>query len=145
MNKVSTKAGRRRSNVSWRRRLMPYLFIAPNMAIFGTFIIYPALRGIWISFQESSDGRDFKYVGTANYKTILHDPTIASVAKNTATYVIFYVLISTLLGDEWTHGIETAIDMTLLGRYFERFADHAVSISHRVYFLVTGEYAVAKS
>ncbi len=51
------------------------------------------------------------------------------------------LLISTLLGDEWTHGIETAIDMTLLGRYFERFADHAVSISHRVYFLVTGEYA----
>ena len=49
-------------------------------------------------------------------------------------------LISTLLGDDWQHGIETAIDMTLLGRYYERFADHAVSISHRVYFLVTGEY-----
>ena len=49
-------------------------------------------------------------------------------------------LIATLLGDNWNHGIETAIDMTLLGRYFERFADHAVSISHRVYFLVTGEY-----
>ena len=50
-------------------------------------------------------------------------------------------LISTLLGDTWTYGIESAIDMTLLGRYFERFADHAVSISHRVYFMVTGEYA----
>ena len=53
-------------------------------------------------------------------------------------------LIETLLGDNWTHGIETAIDMTLLGRYYERFADHAVSISHRVYFLVTGEYAVPR-
>ena len=50
-------------------------------------------------------------------------------------------LISTLVGDSWTYGIESAIDMTLLGRYFERFADHAVSISHRVYFMVTGEYA----
>jgi phosphate transport system protein len=50
-------------------------------------------------------------------------------------------LISTLVGTTWTHGIESAIDMTLLGRYFERFADHAVSISHRVYFMVTGEYA----
>jgi phosphate transport system protein len=29
----------------------------------------------------------------------------------------------------------------LLGRYYERYADHAVSISRRVYFLVTGEYA----
>lgn len=53
-------------------------------------------------------------------------------------------LIATLLGDNWTHGIETAIDMTLLGRYYERFADHAVSISHQVYFLVTGEYAVPR-
>ena len=48
-------------------------------------------------------------------------------------------LISILLDDSWSHGIETAIDMTLLGRYYERFADHAVSISRRVYFLVTGE------
>jgi alpha-1,4-digalacturonate transport system permease protein len=76
---------------------MPYLFILPNMAIFATFIIYPALRGFWISFQDSSDGRNFKYVGTANFRTILTDPLIASVAKNTATYVIFYVIISTTL------------------------------------------------
>ena len=48
-------------------------------------------------------------------------------------------LIGILLDDGWPHGIETAIDMTLLGRYYERFADHAVSISRRVYFLVTGE------
>ena len=50
-------------------------------------------------------------------------------------------LIEALLADDWTHGIETAIDMTLLGRYYERFADHAVSISRRVYFLVTGEFS----
>ena len=50
-------------------------------------------------------------------------------------------LIGILLADDWHHGIETAIDMTLLGRYYERFADHAVSISRRVYFLVTGEYS----
>jgi phosphate transport system protein len=50
-------------------------------------------------------------------------------------------LISILLADDWQHGIETAIDMTLLGRYYERFADHAVSISRRVYFSVTGEYS----
>jgi phosphate transport system protein len=50
-------------------------------------------------------------------------------------------LIGILLSDGWPHGIETAIDMTLLGRYYERFADHAVSISRRVYFLVTGEYS----
>jgi phosphate transport system protein len=41
--------------------------------------------------------------------------------------------------------VETAIDMTLLGRYYERYADHAVSIARRVYFLVTGEFANQKA
>jgi phosphate transport system protein len=50
-------------------------------------------------------------------------------------------IIQTLLDPNWKHGIETAIDMTLLGRYYERCADHAVSISRRVYFLVTGSYS----
>jgi len=49
-------------------------------------------------------------------------------------------IIQTLLDPTWKHGIETAIDMTLLGRYYERCADHAVSIARRVYFLVTGSY-----
>jgi phosphate transport system protein len=50
-------------------------------------------------------------------------------------------LIGVLIEPTWKHGIETAIDLTLLGRYYERYADHAVSISRRVYFLVTGKYA----
>ena len=50
-------------------------------------------------------------------------------------------IIQTLLDPNWKHGIETAIDMTLLARYYERCADHAVSIARRVYFLVTGAYA----
>jgi phosphate transport system protein len=49
-------------------------------------------------------------------------------------------IIQTLLDPKWTHGVETAIDMTLLGRYYERCADHAVSIARRVYYLVTGRY-----
>ena len=54
-------------------------------------------------------------------------------------------IIQTLLDPSWQHGIETAIDMTLLGRSYERCADHAVSIARRVYFLVTGTYASDKA
>jgi phosphate transport system protein len=50
-------------------------------------------------------------------------------------------LISALVDPNWIHGVEPAIDLTLLGRYYERYADHAVSVSRRVYFLVTGKYA----
>jgi len=35
---------------------------------------------------------------------------------------------------------ETIVDLTLLGRYYERFADHAVSVARRVVYLVTGAY-----
>ena len=45
-----------------------------------------------------------------------------------------------LLCDSWTHGVEAAVDVALLGRYYERIADHAVSVASRVVFVVTGEY-----
>lgn len=50
-------------------------------------------------------------------------------------------LIGLLTNNTWKHGVEAAVDVTLLGRYYERFADHAVSVSRRVYFLVTGTFA----
>ncbi|MET8646627.1 phosphate signaling complex protein PhoU [Streptomyces sp. NPDC004675] len=46
-----------------------------------------------------------------------------------------------LMDDRWQHGVETAVDVTLVGRYYERFADHAVSVARRVIYLVTGEHA----
>ncbi|RZU33314.1 phosphate signaling complex protein PhoU [Blastococcus saxobsidens] len=48
-------------------------------------------------------------------------------------------LFRELLSDKWPHGVETAIDITLLGRYYERFGDHAVGVARRVVYLVTGE------
>ena len=50
-------------------------------------------------------------------------------------------LFTALLEPSWPHGIETAIDMTLIGRYYERYADHAVSVSRRIHFQVTGKYS----
>jgi phosphate transport system protein len=47
-----------------------------------------------------------------------------------------------LLGDDWQHGVESAVDIALLGRYYERIADHAVSVANRVVFVVTGQYPV---
>lgn len=41
-------------------------------------------------------------------------------------------LFTLLLDDDWDHDIEAAIDITLISRYYERFADHAVSLARRV-------------
>ncbi|MDP9101985.1 MAG: phosphate signaling complex protein PhoU [Actinomycetota bacterium] len=51
-------------------------------------------------------------------------------------------LFNVILDDAWGGGIEAAIDITLAGRYYERFADHAVSVARRVVYLVTGERPV---
>jgi phosphate transport system protein len=48
-------------------------------------------------------------------------------------------LFKVLLDDAWPYGAETAIDGALLGRFFERYADHAVNIGEQVFYLVTGE------
>ncbi|MDX3077647.1 phosphate signaling complex protein PhoU [Streptomyces sp. MI02-7b] len=50
-------------------------------------------------------------------------------------------LFQHLLDERWKHGVETAVDVTLAGRYYERFADHAVAVANRVVYLVTGEHA----
>jgi len=45
----------------------------------------------------------------------------------------------TIVLSGWQHEMAAAIDVTLLGRYYERFADHAVSVARRVIYLATGE------
>lgn len=48
-------------------------------------------------------------------------------------------LFEVVLSPNWKHGVEPAIDITLTGRFFERYADHAVQVARYVIFLVTGE------
>jgi len=48
-----------------------------------------------------------------------------------------------MMDESWPHGVEVAVDIALLGRYYERIADHAVSMARRVVYLVTGELPVA--
>lgn len=47
-------------------------------------------------------------------------------------------LFTVLMDREWKHGVAAAVDVTLLGRFYERFADHAVEVARRVIFQVTG-------
>ncbi|HEX5403548.1 MAG TPA: phosphate signaling complex protein PhoU [Pseudonocardiaceae bacterium] len=47
-------------------------------------------------------------------------------------------LFAVLMDKDWPHSVATAVDVTLLGRFYERFADHAVSVAKRTVFVVTG-------
>ena len=48
-------------------------------------------------------------------------------------------LFTVVLSPNWSRGTEAAIDMTLLGRYYERYADHAVAVARHTIFIVTGK------
>jgi phosphate transport system protein len=49
-------------------------------------------------------------------------------------------LFSVMMDKEWRHGVAAAVDVTLLGRFYERFADHAVEVARRVIFQATGKF-----
>jgi phosphate transport system protein len=48
-------------------------------------------------------------------------------------------LLTLLREKDWPHGVASAVDVALLGRFYERFADHAVEIGRRVIFQATGK------
>ncbi len=48
-------------------------------------------------------------------------------------------MFTVLMAQGWPHGIPAAIDVTLLARFYERYADHAVSVARRMVYVVTGQ------
>jgi phosphate transport system protein len=47
-------------------------------------------------------------------------------------------MFTVLMDRDWPHGVATAVDVTLLARFYERYADHAVAVARRVIYTVTG-------
>ena len=52
-------------------------------------------------------------------------------------------LFTVLMAREWPYGVAAAVDVALLGRFYERFADHAVALARQVVFIVTGQHSVS--
>lgn len=44
-----------------------------------------------------------------------------------------------LVDGSWSHGVEAAVDTALIGRYYERIADHAVEVGQRLIYIATGD------
>ncbi|MBZ2199141.1 sugar ABC transporter permease [Ruania sp. N2-46] len=77
--------------------MAPYLFVLPNMIIFGLFTIWPAINGFNISLYESSNGRNFDWVGLDNYRRILTDDEFWEVVRNTVVFALAFVLLCLLI------------------------------------------------
>ncbi|MBB4934131.1 phosphate transport system protein [Lipingzhangella halophila] len=48
-------------------------------------------------------------------------------------------LLKRILDPGWKHGVEATMDVTLAGRFYERFGDHAVHVADNLVYMVTGE------
>ena len=47
-------------------------------------------------------------------------------------------MFTVMMGREWPHGVATAVDVTLLARFYERYGDHAVAVARRMVYVITG-------
>jgi phosphate transport system protein len=71
------------------------------------------------------------------------DPSQAALIsdEDDAMNELHQQLFSVVADEGWKHGVTAAVDITLLGRFYERFADHAVAIGRRIVFEATGQTA----
>jgi phosphate transport system protein len=93
-------------------------------------------------------GRIAVKLGSGAQEVLLtHDPLRAARIRreDDAMDDLHRHLFTVMMDPEWKHGVAAAVDVTLLGRYYERFADHAVQVAHRVIFQMTSRISEFES
>src|SRR5699024_3001497 len=77
------------------KKVVPYIFVSPFLISFLVLTLYPVIKGITMSFQEVLPGQ-VSFVGLDNYSR-LFNPTFYKALSNTTLYVIFTVIILTIV------------------------------------------------
>ena len=77
--------------------LRPYAMIAPAMAVFGTFILYPIFYMIYLSFFEWNLIGDKKFIGVGNYTKMFADNDFWQVMGNSIYYMVMVVVLQMAL------------------------------------------------
>lgn len=75
--------------ISWKRKVFPYILIAPNSAIFLLFILIPAINGIRYSLSDWEGIGVPEFVGFENYLKAFQDTKFWDSMLNTCIYTIF--------------------------------------------------------
>jgi putative chitobiose transport system permease protein len=82
------------------RRVHPLVllaFMVPGLSLIGSFVLYPALKAIVLSFTNFNMISAPAFVGTANYVRLAHDPFFWSALRNTLLYVAVVVPVLVVL------------------------------------------------
>ena len=105
----------------------------PNAAI------DPALTGVFTEMNEAAR----RVAQRTTHVLSSHDLTEAEGIERDDDLLdsLHEETFRVLLSPTWAGTAQQTVDVTLLGRYYERFGDHAVSVARRIVYLVTGEFA----
>lgn len=98
--------------------LAPYLFVAPNVLLFTTFVAVPALYGFWLSLFATSPYRPTRFVGLGNFEALAHDDLFWRAVGNTVTFVVGDVVLVVTLAV----AIGMLLNRSVRGRGFFRSA-----------------------
>jgi multiple sugar transport system permease protein len=85
------RAGRRRQSP------FPYVLLAPILVFEVVFVVYPIVRGILLSFHQTSFGVT-KFVGLAQYRQMWHDPVFWSSVRTTFEFTFAMTAVWITLG-----------------------------------------------
>jgi multiple sugar transport system permease protein len=81
-----------------QRRVIPYLFIAPNMIVFTVFVFVPIVFSFYMSLNEWSLIGDPIFIGLGNYVDMAQDSDFWTAFLNTLVYTVGTVPTSMALG-----------------------------------------------
>ncbi|TRB00652.1 ABC transporter permease subunit [Rhizobium rhizogenes] len=85
--------------VQFSSSFVPYLFLAPQLAVIFIFFYWPSAQAIQSSFYlEDPFGFGASFVGFANYSDAIFNPEYLNIAKFTVVFTILVTFFSLALG-----------------------------------------------
>ena len=81
--------------VAWRRRILPFVFVGPAIAILAFYLLIPAVLTAWASLFDAN-GKAF--VGLDNYVYAFTNPSMVAAIRNNVLWLVVGTAVSTGLG-----------------------------------------------
>jgi len=77
----------------------PWAFILPGLLVYTVFLVYPALRSVWISFTDwDGFSPTQNFIGLDNYAELLRDPVVAQAFRNNIIWTVVIIVVPVVLG-----------------------------------------------
>jgi raffinose/stachyose/melibiose transport system permease protein len=108
-------AARRR--VAIGHSLTPWAFALPALAVYAAFVVYPAIRSVYISFTDWDGIAPVKnFVGLKNYTDLLHDAVVHTAVRNNIFWALTTIIVPAVLGLALAMAVNTPVFMKPLLR-----------------------------